>query len=161
MGRIFWQFIGILSLVGLVGAYFWWIVAAIAAVVAAVLLTRRTIRTAQAQAAELGGTQRRTTRARRSAGTVEPVPRVSFQRARCRLLCGHRHCSESVMVTSMSSVAISPAPQHQLVWRNHPRGAGVLVTSFRVRVWSSAILRWAGTKVNVHATRSLKCPVLA
>ncbi len=49
MGRIFWQFIGILSLIGFVGAYFWWIVAA----VAAVLLTRRTIRTAQAQAAEL------------------------------------------------------------------------------------------------------------
>jgi hypothetical protein len=51
--RIFWQFIGILSLVGFVGAYFWWIVAAVPAVVAAVLLTRRTIRTAQAQAAEL------------------------------------------------------------------------------------------------------------
>jgi uncharacterized membrane protein len=53
MGRIFWQFIGILSLIGFVGAYFWWIVAAVAAIVAAVLLTRRTIRTAQAQAAEL------------------------------------------------------------------------------------------------------------
>jgi hypothetical protein len=48
-GGFFWQFIGILSLIGFVGAYFWWIVAA----VAAVLLTRRTIRTAQAQAAEL------------------------------------------------------------------------------------------------------------
>ena len=53
MGRIFWQFVGVLLLVGLVGAYFWWIVAAIAAVVAAVSLTRCTIRTAQAQAAEL------------------------------------------------------------------------------------------------------------
>jgi hypothetical protein len=126
-----------------------------------VLLTRRTIRTAQAQAAELGGTQRRTTRARRSAGTVEPVPRASFQRARCRLLCGHRHCSESVMVTSMSSVAISPAPQHQLGWHNRERGAGVLVTSFRVRVCSSAILRGAGTQVNLHATQSLKCRLLA
>jgi hypothetical protein len=51
----------------------------------------------------------------------------------------------------MSSVAISPAPHHQLVWHNRPRGAGVLVTSFRVRVWSSAILRRAGTQVNLHA----------
>ena len=110
MGRIFWQFIGILSLIGLVGAYFWWIVAAIAAVVAAVLLTRRTIRTAQAQAAELGGTQRRTARAGRSAGTVEPVPRASFQRARCRLLCGHRHCSESVMVRHGSTLSAPTGP---------------------------------------------------
>ena len=53
MGRIFWQFIGILSLIGFVGAHFWWIVAAVAAVVAAVSLTRCTIRTAPAQAAEL------------------------------------------------------------------------------------------------------------
>jgi hypothetical protein len=27
MERIFWQFIGILSLIGFVGAYFWWVVA--------------------------------------------------------------------------------------------------------------------------------------
>ena len=68
-----------------------------------------------------------------------------------------RSCSMRLL-TSMSSVAISPAPQHQLVWHNRERGAGVLVTSFRVRVWSSAILRRAGTQVNLHATQSLKCP---
>lgn len=37
----------------------------------------------------------------------------------------------------------------------------VLVTSFRMRIWSSAILRRAGTQVNLHATRSLKCRLLA
>jgi hypothetical protein len=71
-----------------------------------------------------------------------------------------RSCSMRLL-TSMSSVAISPAPQHQPVWHNRPRGAGVLVTSFRVRVWSSAILRRAGTQANLHATQSLRCPVLA
>ena len=71
-----------------------------------------------------------------------------------------RSCSMRLL-TSMSSVAISPAPHHQLVWHNRPRGAGVLVTSFRVRVWSSAILRRAGTQVNLHATQSLKCRLLA
>jgi hypothetical protein len=35
MGRIFWQFVGVVLLVGFVGAYFWWI-AAIAAVAALV-----------------------------------------------------------------------------------------------------------------------------
>jgi hypothetical protein len=33
MGRIFWQFVGILLLIGFIGAYFWWI-AALAAVAA-------------------------------------------------------------------------------------------------------------------------------
>ena len=37
MGRIFWQFVGVLLLIGFVGAYFWWIVAALAVVA---LLTR-------------------------------------------------------------------------------------------------------------------------
>jgi len=27
MGRIFWQFVGILLLIGFIGAYFWWIAA--------------------------------------------------------------------------------------------------------------------------------------
>jgi hypothetical protein len=40
MGRIFWQFVGNLLLVGFVGAYFWWIVAA-AAVVGLVYYTPR------------------------------------------------------------------------------------------------------------------------
>jgi hypothetical protein len=65
------------------------------------------------------------------------------------------------LLTSTSSVAISPAPHHQLVWHNRPGGAGVLVASFRVRVWSSANLRRAGTGVNLHATQSLKCRLLA
>jgi hypothetical protein len=47
------------------------------------------------------------------------------------------------------------------VWHYRPRGAGVPVTSLRVRVWSSAVLRRAGTRVNLHATRSLKCRLLA
>jgi hypothetical protein len=34
MARIFWQFIGILLLVGFVGAYFWWIVVAVTVVAA-------------------------------------------------------------------------------------------------------------------------------
>jgi hypothetical protein len=50
--RILAQFVGVLLVVGFIGAYFWWIVAA-AAVVGAVLVTRRMLRAAQAQAADL------------------------------------------------------------------------------------------------------------
>ncbi len=69
-----------------------------------------------------------------------------------------RSCSMRLL-TSMSSMAISPTPHHQLAWHNRPRGAGVLVTSFRVLVWSSAILRRAGTRVNLRATQSLRAQV--
>ena len=51
--RTLGQFIGVLLLVGFVGAYyFWWIVAA-AALVVAVLVTGRLLRAGQAEAAEL------------------------------------------------------------------------------------------------------------
>jgi hypothetical protein len=41
MGRIFWQFVGILLLIGFVGAYFWWIVAVTAVVGLTWLAARR------------------------------------------------------------------------------------------------------------------------
>ena len=69
--------------------------------------------------------------------------------------CWARSCSMRLF-TSMSSVAISPAPHHQLVWHNRPRGAGVLVASVHVRVWSSAILRRPGHG-SICAQRNRSC----
>jgi hypothetical protein len=52
MGRIFWQFIGVLLLIGFVGAYFWRIIA-VAAVVGFVWMAERAFREiAAAEAAE-------------------------------------------------------------------------------------------------------------
>ena len=82
-------------------------------------------------------------------------------RAREELICAKRAFAGAVVHDEAIDFdelgAILPAPHHQLVWHN----PGVLVASFRVRVSSSAILRRAGTRVNLHATQSLKCPVLA
>jgi hypothetical protein len=50
MGRIFSQFIGVLLLIGFVGAYFWWI-AAILAVVALVWMAQRAFREIEAEEA--------------------------------------------------------------------------------------------------------------
>lgn len=52
MARIFWQFVGVLLLVGFVGAYFWWPVA-IAAVAALVWMTQKAFREMKAEEAAL------------------------------------------------------------------------------------------------------------
>ena len=70
VGRIFWQFVGVLLLVGFVGAYFWWIVA-IAAVAALIWMARQAFRSIQAIEAEdaqraQGDARRRAAMARRA-----------------------------------------------------------------------------------------------
>jgi hypothetical protein len=106
MGRIFWQFIGILLLVGFVGAYFWWI-AAIAAVAALVWMAQRAFR--EIGAAEVAEACRQAAMAKRADqqhawvmaggdpgmyGAYPPpacsggrAPRV-VTRLRCRVGCG-------------------------------------------------------------------------
>jgi hypothetical protein len=84
--------------------------------------------------------------------------RRSTARAREELICAKR--------ASLGTVALDEAIDFDelggdIAGTTRPRGAGVLVTSFRVRVWTSAILRRAGTQVNLHATQSLKCRLLA
>ena len=68
MGRIFWQFDGILLLVGFVGAYFWWIVAT-AAVVGLVYYGHRASLTHCSHVADL------------EAERAELVPRADQQHA--------------------------------------------------------------------------------
>jgi fatty acid desaturase len=67
MGRIFWQFVGVLLLIRFVGAYFWWI-AAIAAVAALVWIARHAFRSIDAIEAE--DAQRAQAEARRRAAVA-------------------------------------------------------------------------------------------
>jgi nitrate/nitrite transporter NarK len=72
MARIVWQLVGVLLLIGFVGAYFWWI-AAIAAVVALAWMARAAFRSIEATEAE--DAQRAQAEARRQAAVARRADR--------------------------------------------------------------------------------------
>jgi len=92
--------------------------------------------------------------------------RCSSARAREELICAKRASLGTVVLdeaVDFDEIGGDIAWRHTISWcaTTVQVAPGVLVASFRMRVWRSAILRRAGTRVNLHATQSLKCRLLA